>query len=586
MRYISAGMEKALKKKVFSKAEGSEVSAEIILSRPVVPLTNDTFLEKQNLGILADSAAIAVDHIAFGETHNNTYIAYVKEGIGRVVSSPYKDSIDEHRWLDSGFLENCTEIDIAFDGTMPIKSNVVSEFITIGNPWVFWIFEGALKCKRLHDSGEIVLADSNCTKVSAVRAAWNAVSQFDFGLIAFYLLNGSLYYRQLSESGWMDAIAVNFGPPNTTWVDLAASRTQDYRVVVQLRSTTGEVYDFFSQYMGIGTRTQEHLSISQVAFSSNIIEITKDNLPMAEHLSIPNIARNTPYSGSYTLGEPSLLGISNVEYNGDWGRAIALVFDKEIDLNSVVSDLHTFDFIDELGISYYPSRVEVDKTGMEVYFIYVDFNNAAGECTFSYSGSSVKTMYGEPVETFKETFTPKNLVPNTNVYPKVSSIVNTNSEGTEVAITFDMPISDWVGDISTAFVVTTKEYDYYPEGPLRDKIKKITKVLRGDDNTILIQFPEGRFDSIRNAAGKVYIRYIGDCLKSGEVPVLGFYEGFIPSGLDFNAYPNDAEHINITDITVMHNIIGVEYVDAGKTSEHISLTDAAFTSKVTHIDDI
>ena len=41
-------------------------------------------------------------------------------------------------------------------------------------------------------------------------------------------------------------------------------RTWDYRLVVQISVTNGEMYELVTQYMGIGKQNVEHIEISDI----------------------------------------------------------------------------------------------------------------------------------------------------------------------------------------------------------------------------------------------------------------------------------------------------------------------------------
>jgi hypothetical protein len=99
--------------------------------------------------------------------------------------------------------------------------------------------------------------------VFAVRGTWSEVGGFDFGLLAFFVLAGNVYYRQLIDGEWYDAVPVDFGAAGP-FERICAMRTWDYRVVLQALDTSGVAHTKVSQYQGIGKQNVEHLEITDI----------------------------------------------------------------------------------------------------------------------------------------------------------------------------------------------------------------------------------------------------------------------------------------------------------------------------------
>ena len=587
MRDVPSYISERLKKNIQTRANNSDPAARIWVCRPSTVLANDEFLERQTvLNSSVSDVSIAVCHPRIRRSNTDIYMAYISGGKARIVTSKHQTKMERHLWSDTGFNEDATAISIAFDGTMPKAYGSEIEFVTEQTPWVFWVNDGKLFARKL--GGEtITLAEANCQDVSAIRAAWSQASAFEFGLVAFFILGGSLYYRQLINGEWTDGELVSFGPSGVTWAAVSAFRTWDFRVGVQLKSTNGDIYELFTRFMGIGTRNSEHIEISNTAKTSSVItKIERFERSVTEHVDISNSDTSTVYQGLFTLGTPTLLSVCNVDDGtGDWGKQVVLTFDKELNNETVQASIGSFYFVDSNGVWYYPSSITMDRTGRRATLTFVDINNASGECTAYYEPGTVVTMTEEVLSAQEYKFTPINLVPNPDALPKVVEILAENEIGTEVSVRFSEPIVGIKDGCADKFIVTINYPEYSPGGKTSSHICPVIAVEHSDDaNTIILRFADGMESSIRNAVGEVSIQYTGTMLVGEKGPVLGFLHTFTPVGLYMKPNPHDPEHIEIRSASIASKLTHVEYLSASAPGEHVTIIGASKTGVLTHID--
>ena len=505
MREVPSYIAERLNRNIQTKANGSAPSAKLLVGRPSTALTNDAFLERQTVvtGVVTD-ASIAVCHPRVKRANTDIFVAYVSNGVARVVASKHKAAVDTHDWADTGFEENATAVSIAFDGTMLKAYGNEVEFVTEKTPWVFWVSDGALYTQKL--GGEtITLAEANCSDVSAIRAAWSQVNTFDYGLVVFFILGSSLYYRQLINGAWTDAELVSFGPTGVYWSAVSTFRTQDYRVGVQLKSTTGDIYELFTQFMGIGTRNVEHISVANMSQKADITRIEYTNVePATEHIEVANMSTSLTYLGLYELGVPSLLDVYNIDDGqGNWGKQVVFVFDKELKNDSVQASIGSFYFVDEENKWYFPSSIKMDRTGRLATLTFVDVSNASGECTAYYEPGTVVTMMEEVLSAQEYKFTPKNLIPSDVVLPEVVAMWNLNEIGTEVAIRFNKPLTSAPADSAEKFIVTIAEPEYSPGGALSDSVKPVISVSGYGGMHETVDLSTGAGNGVRMVNGKL-----------------------------------------------------------------------------------
>jgi hypothetical protein len=432
MRTIPSSLDSKFKKLVQAESTKAAPAVDLWISRPVVPLVNDYFLEQQAIGSGNNVTAldIAVAHPRHRRQSTKIYIATVENGRAKVVSSPFRQAMETHVWTDCGFSESAEDVAVAFDAVMKNDTRGRSEFVTDREPWVFWVNNGALYGRDLANGETLTLAERNCTKCTAIRSAGSALGGFNYGLCLFFLLNGEIYIRQRIDGEWMDAEPINFGP-GVTWKDIAASRSWDYRVVLQAMATDGTVYELFTQYMGIGQRSVEHIEIKNADADGKLTEIGETDTQTAEHIEITGINAGALYGGLYSTGQPVMRSAANiptsVEVEGEqvenYGLRITVRFAAHLNPDSVAENLSAFVMRDSNGTAFAAASAET-LNGLDWVFTLPDFNNAVGDCTVSYTPGTLYTMAETVAECTSVTFTPENLTPSAVEAPKILEVYN------------------------------------------------------------------------------------------------------------------------------------------------------------------
>lgn len=424
MRTVPSYISERLNKNIQTRANKAAPSASLWVGRPTTVMVDDTFLERQTvISANAKDVSIAVCHPKVNSVNTRIYMAYISDGVAKVVTAAHKYKMSAHIWKDTGFAEDATAVSIAYDGTMPKAIVGDVEFVTEQTPWVFWVNGGALYGKKL--GGETVrLAEANCTDVSAIRAMWSSAGGFDFGLVVFFLLSGKLYYRQLIGGVWMDAELVSFGP-NVTWSEIAAFRTWDYRIGVQGKTTAGAIYEMFTQFMGIGKQNTEHIDLRNIETDANLIGLDYHNGSETEHIGLSDIHAGAPFGGLYSTDVPVLVSAENVEdANGDWGTTVVVEFSNYLVAADVAANNLSFSLVDGQNIAYYPSSATLGEDGTTVTLVFGDFNPAYGTCEIRYTPGSIYSLATVAVQATSASFTPQNLNPPDVPQPEVESIWN------------------------------------------------------------------------------------------------------------------------------------------------------------------
>jgi hypothetical protein len=402
-------------------ANGADPSASIWIGRPTTALTTDVFLEKQTV-LTATSitdSAVAVCHPRQGAANTKINIAYIADGVAHVVTAATKTKMSNHIWVDSGFSETASAVSIAYDGTMPKNDQGKIEFVTESQPWIFWVDSGVLYARKLGTEGTITLAQANCTDVSAIRGMWSEVGGFDFGLVVFFILSGTIYYRQYVDGVWMDAETVTFGPSSVTWTSIAAFRTWDYRVGVQGKTSDNVLYELFTQFMGIGKQNVEHLEITSVNADGDIIPVDYHDTAEAENIEIAAIEA----VGARIYGLSSMpVSATNIDDGlGNYGLYVELVLDYPV--TGAAENYAAFVLMDENSTTFAGTAISTSVDGKTLTITFPDFNSAFGDLVLGYTPGTVQSP-AVAMTAWTIEFTPTGLVPPQIDPPEVEDIWN------------------------------------------------------------------------------------------------------------------------------------------------------------------
>ena len=433
MRIVSSDTQKKIDNPIQTRGNNNDPITDLWIGRLTTPLTGKTsrFLERQTVltGSISDSS-MAVCHPKANAENTQLFIGYVQNGMAHVSTASTKTRMASHSWTSINFSEPAEHISIAFDGTMPKNITGRYEFITESLPWVFWENGGILYARKIYSSDTVVLASANCTWISAVRATWSEIPDWDFGLCVFFIVSGVIYYRQLINGLWYDAEVVPVASLPTlasgvTWIEVAASRTWDYRVVLQLKASDGALYEVFTQFGGFGSKGAEHIEVRDVSATGKLTAIKYANAAENEHVEIASVTAGAPYGGLYSMAIPKIISASNADDGtGNCGKLATFTFDVHLKAAEVAAQASAFSIVDVNSVTYNAATASLGVDGKTVTLTFTDFNNARGECRATYTAGTVTSMAGTALATTSHSFTPTGLVPTAVPVPEVSTIQN------------------------------------------------------------------------------------------------------------------------------------------------------------------
>jgi hypothetical protein len=545
------------------------------ISRPEVPLRDADFIEKVKIRTHAGIIDSDVDvcHPKFGKADEEIWVAYIEQQVLYIKHAPNKEVLSKADWTEYSFTASAYDCAICFNSTPKRNTQGEWEYVTDREPWVFWRTpEGQLKARKCTPLGAwtYTLAEGNVTDVSAVRGPAGERGLWDFGLTVFFLMGGQLFYRQLIDGTWYDAELVQT-VPDVTLSKIAAFRTWDYRVGLQILDTNGDLYELYTHTEGIGARNVENIEVSVKATAKNsLIEYHEGQT--IEHLDVSASA-----TGDLIYGLSAVpVEVHNVEdEDEDWGRAILI----EMDYPCTEGAASEFVLRDSQNVRFNCESVECQ--GNYIKLIFTNFNlSGTRTMTVTYTKGTLLSPATE-TDSFSISFVPENLEPPQDPIPEFDSAeVDADGEVITVTLTEDI-ITDDISGLKDNFSVSLYEYPYTPEGVLTGTTRSVESITKGADNELILTLD---IPNISSAIGDVTVHYDGaGILEGAGGPVQAFNGTFTPAGLTWKGHQNDVEHLDVS-ASAIGTLTKVYYHD-GFTKEHIDVSAGA-TATLTHVGDL
>lgn len=231
-------------------AAEAEPCVSLRISRNNMELTNMDLVEKirvrrTNADTLTD-ADLAVQHPTFRGENTKIWVAYIHSGSLGLRWAYDTENLTETSWnVVSLGAPSAVACAVAFNSDVVESDHGYFEYVTSEDyPLVFYVdSNGALHCISNGDPlSNVVLESSGVTDVTVIRGSASKAENWDYGLTAFYLKSGNLYYRQFLDGVWNTAGQVNHGISGETLSKIDAFATQDRKVGVQILTNSGKLY--------------------------------------------------------------------------------------------------------------------------------------------------------------------------------------------------------------------------------------------------------------------------------------------------------------------------------------------------------
>ena len=416
MREIETELLARVLQNVQSVQNDNAPSVEIIVSRANTPILRPEYWQESivTAGAAATCTSVAVKKT--GRKITDVYVSYVAGGVLTIKKAAFLLPITRMVWETVETVEGAAECAIEFDGTFQrIERNV--EFRTDDTPYLFYTTSaGALMYGLVGAETYDTLVASGVSEIDAVMGIESRYGEISQGLIVFYIVAGSVCYKQFIDGVWQGQETVSIAPANA--VSVKAERLFDYRIVLHVADSTGALYEVFSKMEASGWNSQDFISAAIGVVSSSMSIHYPDRY---ESIRI-SAAVETISASLYTLS-PIMISAVNIDDGfGDYGYKVLVTFDERIyDVDTGFSMTDT-----ESGAWPSLSVSKISDTVVEVTF--ANFNNTVGDCTVVYTPGE---MMGDivAVEADSVIYAPTNLVPFATDPPEPISIENIEEWG-------------------------------------------------------------------------------------------------------------------------------------------------------------
>ncbi len=460
MRAIPVALAEKVRDLQQTKGNDANPQLSAIISRHKVPITDYSMWQTGQIGAIdAVSVSVAASRPDPALRADRLYVAAIQTGSAVIYSSVFDGWRPPVAWSTIATIDDAVYAALAFEGIYTSLGRRV-EFSTVGEPLVFWIDSaGDVYAKSVTDTGPGTLLAAETIAISAIMGPAGYGGSVSSGLVLACVTDtGSVLTRQYADGVWENGVLCSSAPANV--VDIALSRTWDYRVAMTLKTSDGKVYLMTGKSMISGNANNAFIDVPEVELAVEVNKTIQNYTKAAdENIEMADIGMSADV---YSAVAPTLLSVANIDDgNGNWGLKLRLVYSGPVyDITGNASS-----FVLTAGSDFAGEAVEYDSADPEfktLLLTLTDFNNRTPQCTLIYtpgtlaSGPSVTLLDSQSVQ-----FTATGLVPNAP--PAVVSIAALSN--TVIDIEFDSALSS--ADISAnlaAIAVSGNEPLYSPDG--------------------------------------------------------------------------------------------------------------------------
>lgn len=594
MRYIPASLQAKMNLLAQTKGNNADPRLETIIARHVIPIPSYSLWQTAPIveGAAASRVSIAVARPDYRRMPTKIYTAGIWSGSAKIYSATFDGINAPTSWALEMTLAGAVDISLAFEGRFRPYKRRTEFYTTDDKPWIFWIDgSGDLYAQQWDDATTLTNLGAGATSISATMGV-NSV-QNDWGqglLVAWTTTAGAVFYAQHFDEIWSDGITVTSAPENAAEVTI--SRVADYRIVFLVKNSSGAVTALFFRSIAHSMSNWEKVELLDASITeAAMTDITFSDTSTDEHVEL---ASAEPGVYNYSNNVPASLSAYNIDDGiGDYGRFVAVEFDLDVydfeDQAAAFNLIGTGGPFDCLSITRptggFPRNILLIE--------FVDFNNAVGDLTVSYTPGTISGGI-ETVQAFAETFTPTGLVPYIADPPIITGI--TDEMNQSIILTFDREVLTGTGSINDntdAFSISGYEPPFFPMGPgvsAETASYVVSSVEFTDESHTQIQINLTYAGRLKYPQGLVSIQYTrsngnlrganGDYLPAQIVT-------FDPTSTTPWFNPAGLEKVELTAATVTATKTKIYYSSTEPAVERVEISGVSITNAtLTHVNDL
>lgn len=241
---------------------------EIYITRNKTAITSQRYWEKVLItSTVGTRSSIAVRRPYGCLLGDMIFTAQVESGTAVIRKAEPKMNLADMEWTQVATIPNVSELSIMFDGYMKQIDGVVETYTTGTLPIVFYV-DSSDSLKYVSLDNELISGtiSDDAVNVATVRGLYAESIGMDDGIFCFYTNTlGELWEARLFEGEVVELTEITQKPSGvTSWVDVWAGFTFDYRIVLQLKGDDGQVYTLISKSRPSGYSLNEYLNLSNI----------------------------------------------------------------------------------------------------------------------------------------------------------------------------------------------------------------------------------------------------------------------------------------------------------------------------------
>lgn len=252
------------KNNIQTPANNNDPRPLVYIARNKTAITSQRYWEKQLItSTVGSRSSIAVRRPEGSLLGDMIFTAQVEDGDAIIRYAEPKAKLTDMEWTELTRIENVSELSIMFDGHMAEHDDTVEAY-TVGElPYVFYVdVTNSLKYINLDDENISGTISDDATNIATVRGLYAESIGLDDGIWCFYTNTiGELWEARILNGVVAELTQITKKPSGvTSWEDVWAGFTFDYRIILQLKGNDGKVYTLPSKSRPSGFMRNENLS--------------------------------------------------------------------------------------------------------------------------------------------------------------------------------------------------------------------------------------------------------------------------------------------------------------------------------------
>ena len=255
--------------KIQTKGNNNDPKPLVYITRNKTPITTQRYWEKKLVtSTVGTRSSIAVRR-PYGEfMTDGIFVAQVENGDAVVKFAEPNINLSKMTFNHVKTIPNVSELSIMFDGFMKQSSDETVEVYTTGQlPYAFYVDNSnSLQFINLDDEEVSGTISDDAVNVASVRGLYAESIDMDDGIFVFYInSDGELWEARFFGGEVTELTEIILLPEDvTSWVDVWAGITWDYRIVLQLKGSDGNVYTLLSSSRPSGYSLLEYLNVKPI----------------------------------------------------------------------------------------------------------------------------------------------------------------------------------------------------------------------------------------------------------------------------------------------------------------------------------